>query len=364
MTAGAEVVFSYRQFWCWHPPERPDARDRRGDAGRPRLDRAPAALPRRFHRRGARRRPGRRAEGGGHHEPGNDSRACELGPIRTARRCGSPSSLTQATKTPVRCGSCSRRRGNRSARHGSTDGRPEADRDRDGGAGPTIAPGPAMPPEKPLAMPVQSLSRWSRAEERAPAASDPIARPGSHDSSSSAGRRRSPPTAPTRCTRSCRSAAPPCCSGSCSFLFTVNFSWIALAFTSALLGFVVALAASAAPAAAAGDAALADRRRDAGLQRIDRAHLRGARGDARGDRGDRARRAFRLFRAVGFDRSRRLDRRGARLPRLARASSAPTPASTTATGRRTITARPATSPISSRAGAAPTITCWCSTPTA
>ena len=42
---------------------------------------------------------------------------------------------------------------------------------------PTIAPGPAMPPEKPLAMPVQSLSHWSRAEERAPAASDPYRAP-------------------------------------------------------------------------------------------------------------------------------------------------------------------------------------------
>ena len=34
-----------------------------------------------------------------------------------------------------------------------------------------------MPPEKPLAMPVQALSHWSRAEERAPAASDPYRAP-------------------------------------------------------------------------------------------------------------------------------------------------------------------------------------------
>ncbi|MFL5079589.1 MAG: glucan biosynthesis protein [Microvirga sp.] len=40
MTAGAEVVFSYRQFWCWHPPDRPDVatvaatRVGRGSTGR------------------------------------------------------------------------------------------------------------------------------------------------------------------------------------------------------------------------------------------------------------------------------------------------------------------------------------------
>ncbi|HJW78935.1 MAG TPA: glucan biosynthesis glucosyltransferase H, partial [Beijerinckiaceae bacterium] len=42
---------------------------------------------------------------------------------------------------------------------------------------PILAPGPAMPPESPLAMPVQALSRWSRAEERQPAASDPYRPP-------------------------------------------------------------------------------------------------------------------------------------------------------------------------------------------
>ena len=42
---------------------------------------------------------------------------------------------------------------------------------------PILAPGPAMPPENPLAMPVQSLSRWSRAEERPLAASDPYRAP-------------------------------------------------------------------------------------------------------------------------------------------------------------------------------------------
>ena len=55
---------------------------------------------------------GRRAERGGRDAARERFRVCALGPIRSARRCGSPSSLTRATKTPVRCGSCSRRRGN------------------------------------------------------------------------------------------------------------------------------------------------------------------------------------------------------------------------------------------------------------
>ena len=51
MAAGSEVALAYRQYWCWTPPERPAARDRRGDAGRARHRRPAAALLRRFQRR-------------------------------------------------------------------------------------------------------------------------------------------------------------------------------------------------------------------------------------------------------------------------------------------------------------------------
>ena len=148
-------------------------------------------------------------------------------------------------------------------------------------------------------------------------------------------------------------------------LFTLNFSWIALAFTSALLGFVVLLRRPAPPGAAAGGAREPHRRRDAGLQRVDGAHLRGARGDPRIRRRDRASGAhfdyFILSDSTNPDAWIAEERAFLALRERARPRQR---ASTTGTGRRTITARPATSPISSRAGAAPTSTCWCSTPTA
>ena len=73
-------------------------------------------------------------------------------------------------------------------------------------------------------------------------------------------------------------------------LFTINFSWIALAFTSALLGFFGCCSAPARARGAAAGAAEPHRRRDAGLQRADGAHLRGPRGDPRIGRRDGARR--------------------------------------------------------------------------
>ncbi len=147
-------------------------------------------------------------------------------------------------------------------------------------------------------------------------------------------------------------------------LFCLTFSWIALAFTSAVLGFGMLLRRPRPSTDGAGRADDADRGADAGLQRGDRPHLRGHRGDARSRRGHGARTAFRLVRPVGFDPGRRLGRRGAGLPRPARAPRRPMPGSTTATGRRTIIARPAISATSSPAGAAITTTCSCSTPTA
>src|SRR3954454_8268804 len=103
---------------------------------------------------------------------------------------------------------------------------------------PILAPGPAMPPESPLAMPVQALSRWSRAEERQPAASDPYRAPwlarvfvfaGAAALTAYGGYEMYQVVSVSRTT---------VLQWLLLLLFTVNFSWIALAFTSGLLGFV------------------------------------------------------------------------------------------------------------------------------
>ena len=102
-------------------------------------------------------------------------------------------------------------------------------------------------------------------------------------------------------------------------LFLVNFSWIALAFTSAVVGFLGLLfTRPRRPACADGPEA-----RTAVVMPIYNeatarifAALQAIREDGRGDR---ARRAFRLFHPLRHHRSRCLDRRGARLPRAARA---------------------------------------------
>jgi membrane glycosyltransferase len=102
-------------------------------------------------------------------------------------------------------------------------------------------PEPAMPPESRLDMPTQSLRRWSRSQERrlAPAL---YRTPASPASSSSA--------APLALTAYGAYEMYQVVSVSRTtilqwlllLLFTLNFSWIALAFTSALLGFGVLLA--------------------------------------------------------------------------------------------------------------------------
>src|SRR5215207_9605101 len=100
---------------------------------------------------------------------------------------------------------------------------------------------PAMPPESPLEMPVQSLSRWSRAEERRPVARDAHHAPwlvrifvfggaaaltvyGAHEMYQVVSVSRT-------------TVLQWVLLG----LFTINFSWIALAFTSALAGFFALL---------------------------------------------------------------------------------------------------------------------------
>ena len=206
-----------------------------------------------------------------------------------------------------------------------------------------------MPPERPLDMPAQSLralvgGRGAQAGRRAAALADALAR-----------------------ARFSSSAAPSLLTAYGAYemyqvvsvsrttvlqwlllaLFTINFSWIAVAFTSALLGFVVLLgsrdaAGRALPRRLESRTAVVmpvyneqTARTFAALEAIRESV------EATGLGG-----AFRLFHPLRFDRSRRLDRRGARLPRRCASASARTRASTTATGPRTITARPATSPIS------------------
>ena len=101
-------------------------------------------------------------------------------------------------------------------------------------------------------------------------------------------------------------------------LFVVNFSWIALAFTSSVLGFFWLLSARRARGPLP-TRCRQDRGRDADLQRGAGAGVLRAAGDRGGRVGDRPRRFLRLFLPLRHDRSRHLDRRGARAARDARA---------------------------------------------
>ena len=103
---------------------------------------------------------------------------------------------------------------------------------------PILAPGPAMPPENPLAMPVQALSRWSRAEERPLAASDPYRAPWLARLFVFAGAAALTAYGAYEMYQVVSVSRTTVLQWLLLFLFTVNFSWIALAFTSGLLGFV------------------------------------------------------------------------------------------------------------------------------
>ena len=103
---------------------------------------------------------------------------------------------------------------------------------------PTLAPGPAMPPENPLAMPVQALSRWSRAEERPLVASDPYRAPWLARLFVFAGAAALTAYGAYEMYQVVSVSRTTVLQWLLLFLFTVNFSWIALAFTSGLLGFV------------------------------------------------------------------------------------------------------------------------------
>ncbi len=103
---------------------------------------------------------------------------------------------------------------------------------------PTLAPGPAMPPETPLAMPVQELSRWSHAEERRPVASDPYHAPWLARLFVFAGAAALTAYGAYEMYQVVSVSRTTVLQWLLLLLFTVNFSWIALAFTSGLLGFV------------------------------------------------------------------------------------------------------------------------------
>jgi membrane glycosyltransferase len=103
---------------------------------------------------------------------------------------------------------------------------------------PTLAPGPAMPPETPLAMPVQELSRWSHAEERRPVASDPYRAPWLARLFVFAGAAALTAYGAYEMYQVVSVSRTTVLQWLLLLLFTVNFSWIALAFTSGLLGFV------------------------------------------------------------------------------------------------------------------------------
>jgi membrane glycosyltransferase len=103
------------------------------------------------------------------------------------------------------------------------------------------APSPAMPPESRLDMPVQSLSRWDEREERRPI--EPGAEPGpwlvrlfvfgGAAALTAYGAYEMYQVVSVSRTTVLQYLL--------LLLFTVNFSWIALAFTSAVVGFFVLL---------------------------------------------------------------------------------------------------------------------------
>ena len=130
------------------------------------------------------------------------------------------------------------------------------------------------------------------------------------------------------------------------FLFLANFSWIALAFTSGVVGFVWSLLHGRDEVRSAAVAVGQDRGRHADLQRGAEPRVRRVAGDLGGRRGDRARRALRLVLPVRHDRSGHLDRRGAGL--LALRAARPGGARLLPASPEEHAARPAISPISSR----------------
>ena len=100
---------------------------------------------------------------------------------------------------------------------------------------PAFAPLPAMPPESRLEMPVQSFSRWSRGEERRSA--DPYQAPWLARLVVFGGAAALTAYGAYEMYQVVSVSRTTVLQWVLLGLFTLNFSWIALAFTSALLGF-------------------------------------------------------------------------------------------------------------------------------
>jgi membrane glycosyltransferase len=96
----------------------------------------------------------------------------------------------------------------------------------------------ALPPENPLSMPVQSLSRWSRAEERPLSASDPYHAPWLARMFVFGGAAALTAYGTYEMYQVVSVSRTTVLQWVLLGLFTLNFSWIALAFTSGLLGFL------------------------------------------------------------------------------------------------------------------------------
>src|SRR5919107_402596 len=100
---------------------------------------------------------------------------------------------------------------------------------------------PAMPPERHLDMPTQSLRRWNPAEERRPVAADPFRTPVLARLLVFGGALLLTAYGAYEMYQVVSVSRTTILQWVLLALFTANFSWIAVAFTSALVGFVALL---------------------------------------------------------------------------------------------------------------------------
>jgi len=139
------------------------------------------------------------------------------------------------------------------------------------------SPGNGMPPENRLDMPVQSFTRWLKSQERPLVAPERARAPWAARAFVFGGAALLTAYGAHEMYQVVSVSRTTVLQWVLLALFTINFSWIALAFTSGLIGFLTLLVRrKPAPARVAQGA---HGRFDAGLQRGDRAHLRGAAND-------------------------------------------------------------------------------------
>ncbi len=369
--AGESVSFAYRQFWCWTPPDQ--ARPRDGDPLAHGQGRQAPALRRRV-RLGRFRRPSEarssataslEANPGQHRRPSSLYPYHERRSIRVVFDLDPGSSAFSELRLVLKIRQQAGKR-DLALPMDSVILESDAGDCKRRGDGATEAPlRPAMPREAPLAMPVQSLYRFPRRSRRP--WTDPARAPTPWLSRLVRVRRRACADRLRRARnvrRRLGRRGDACSNGRWSCCSCINFSWIALAFTLERARFRLAVVPGAEVRAAAGRAQRAHRGRDADLQRGAGAGVLRAAGDRGGRRARPASaNAFDFFflsdttnpdvwiaeeRALLALRERPAE--GALLlpPPQAQYGAA----------------RPATSPISSPAGAPPIRRCWCSTPTA